>query len=62
MKILEELNVVANNIELFNTAFTHSSYCNENKNTESYERLEYLGDAVLEFIMSEYLYKNTEKK
>ncbi len=58
MKILEDLNVVANDIGLFNTAFTHSSYCNENKNAESYERLEFLGDKVLDFIVSEYLYKN----
>ena len=58
MKILEELNVIPNNINLFYTAFTHTSYCNENKNTESYERLEFLGDKVLDFIVSEYLYKN----
>lgn len=58
MKILEELNVMPNNIELFYTAFTHTSYCNENKNVESYERLEFLGDKVLDFIVSEYLYLN----
>lgn len=58
MKILEKLNVEANNMELFNTAFTHTSYCNENKNVESYERLEFLGDKVLDFVVSEYLYKN----
>ena len=58
MKILEDLNVVPNNMELFNTAFTHTSYCNENKDAESYERLEFLGDKVLDFIVSEYLYKN----
>lgn len=58
MKILEELNIIPNNIELFETAFTHSSYCNENKDTESYERLEFLGDKVLDFIVSEYLYLN----
>lgn len=58
MKILENLNVMPNDIELFNTAFTHTSYCNENKNVESYERLEFLGDKVLDFIVSEYLYKN----
>lgn len=47
-----------NNQELYEQAFTHTSYANEH-NTVSYERLEYLGDAVLELIMSEYLYKNT---
>ena len=59
MKILEELNIQPNNIELFEMAFTHTSYANETS-TNSYERLEYLGDAVLELVMSEYLYKNTE--
>lgn len=58
MKILEELNVIPNDISLYETAFTHSSYCNENKNCESYERLEFLGDKVLDFIVSEYLYLN----
>lgn len=58
MEILKELNVVPNDLNLFETAFTHSSYCNENKDTESYERLEFLGDKVLDFIVSEYLYLN----
>lgn len=61
MKILDDLNIVPNDISLFETAFTHTSYANEN-NIESYERLEYLGDAVLEYIVSEYLYLNTNLK
>lgn len=40
-------------------ALTHTSYANEH-NIESYERLEYLGDAVLELIISDYFYKNTK--
>ena len=59
MKILDELNIKPNDIKLYETAFTHTSYANEN-GVVSYERLEYLGDAVLELVMSEYLYKNTE--
>ena len=58
MKILDDLNIVPNDKNLYETAFTHTSYANEHK-IISYERLEYLGDAVLELIMSEYLYKNT---
>ncbi len=40
------------------TALTHSSYANEcsNKNCESYERLEFLGDSVLGLITSEYIF------
>lgn len=48
------------NIELLVTAFTHRSYINEHKKTASghNERLEFLGDAVLELIVTEYLYNN----
>lgn len=46
---------------LLNIALTHSSYANEH-HTSDYERLEYLGDAVLELVMSEYYYKNSELK
>jgi ribonuclease-3 len=42
------------------TAFTHRSYLNEHKKTaeQHNERLEFLGDAVLELVVTEYLYKN----
>jgi ribonuclease-3 len=45
---------------LFITAFTHRSYLNEHKKTvsEHNERLEFLGDAVLELVVTEYLYKS----
>ena len=59
MKILDKLGIVPNKEKLYIEAFTHTSYSNEHQ-TRNYERLEYLGDAVLELLMSEYLYKNTE--
>ncbi len=54
------LGVVFNNIELLVTAFTHRSYVNEHKKSvrEHNERLEFLGDAVLELVVTEYLYTN----
>lgn len=58
MELLNKLNIKTDNVDLYLTGLTHTSYANEN-DCESYERLEYLGDAVLELIMSEYLYKNT---
>lgn len=60
MEILKKLNIPFTNIEYYEQAFTHTSYANE-YNTVSYERLEYLGDAVLELIISEYLYKTTDE-
>ncbi|EMG27285.1 ribonuclease III [Listeria fleischmannii 1991] len=46
------------NIELLQTAFTHSSYVNEHRheNLKDNERLEFLGDAVLELTVSDYLF------
>ena len=57
--MFESLGIETKNENLYLEAFTHTSYANE-KNVNSYERLEYLGDAVLELIMSEYLYKKTD--
>ncbi len=47
--------------KLMQQAFTHSSYSNEH-HTDNYERLEFLGDAVLELVTSEYFYLNTNLK
>ena len=44
------------NEKLIVRAFTHSSYVNEKKEGEDYERLEFLGDKILDFLVSEYLY------
>lgn len=46
--------------ELLKKALTHTSYAYE-KNIESNEKLEYLGDSILEFITSKYLYFNYPK-
>lgn len=56
----EKLGVAFDNIELLVTAFTHRSYVNEHKKTahEHNERLEFLGDAVLELVTTEYLFSN----
>jgi len=46
------------NKKLFTLAFTHRSYLNEaNEKVESNERLEFLGDSILSFIISTHLYK-----
>lgn len=48
------------NKKLVQTALTHKSYANENK-IQSNEKLEFLGDAILEFVTSKYLYENYKK-
>lgn len=45
---------------LIKTALTHTSYANE-RGVESYERLEFLGDAVLQMLTSRYIYVNYPK-
>lgn len=42
---------------LLNIALTHQSYANDNM-TESYERLEFLGDAIIEFVVTDFVYNN----
>lgn len=55
-----QLDITFNDHELLKQAFTHSSYVNEHrdKNILDNERLEFLGDAVLELGVSQYLYKD----
>ncbi len=60
MKFIKTYNLEGINQELLDEALTHSSYSNEHRNTINYERLEYLGDAVLELFTSEYFYLNTD--
>jgi ribonuclease-3 len=54
------LGVEFKDVELLVTAFTHRSYVNEHRKTVTVhnERLEFLGDAVLELVVTEYLYTN----
>jgi ribonuclease-3 len=56
-KLFNRLGIKPKDLKLFEVALTHSSYTNENMGTH-YERLEFLGDAVLQIIVSEYLYMN----
>lgn len=59
----EKLGFEFNDINLLVTALTHRSYINEHKNTvqEHNERLEFLGDAVLELVSSDFLYRNYDE-
>ena len=57
MKVFNKLDINPTNMNLYMEAVTHSSFTNENPSYPDYERLEFLGDAVLEIHISEYLYK-----
>ena len=57
----EKLNIQFNKEELLQTAITHSSFANE-KHMPFNERLEFLGDAVLEVVISEYLFQKHKEE
>ena len=50
------------NQTLLETALTHSSYANQHKNMEYNEKLEFLGDAVLQLAITEYIYRQFPSK
>ncbi len=56
-KLEESIGYTFKNKELLKTALTHTSYAYEH-NVESNEKLEFLGDSILEFISSIYLFNN----
>ncbi len=59
MDFLSKFGIEIENKDLLLTALTHSSYSNEH-DVVNYERLEFLGDAVLQILMSDYLYNNLD--
>ncbi len=56
LKIQEKIGYTFNDIALLKLALTHSSFINETQRTEHNERLEFLGDAVLELQISQTLF------
>ena len=60
-KFLEVMGIPYKDIHLFKEAFTHPSYTNENKG-KNYERLEFLGDSVLQYYVSKFIYEKYPEK
>ena len=62
--LLKQFDLVFSDETLLETAFTHTSYANEHRllKISHNERLEFLGDAVLQLIISEYLYTKYPKR
>lgn len=61
-ELFTKLNIKPKNLELYKTAFSHSSYANEHRVKADYERLEFLGDAVVDLVLADYLYNNKQEK
>ena len=60
-ELFEKLKIKPNNKDLYLTAFSHSSYANEHRAKQDYERLEFLGDAVVDLVIADYLYSNKKE-
>ena len=57
-ELFKKLDIVPKDLSLYKTAFSHSSYANEHHAKKDYERLEFLGDAVVDLVVADYLYRN----
>ena len=55
-ELFEKLGIKPKDLRLYNTAFLHSSYANEHRAKADYERLEFLGDSVVDLVIADYLY------
>ena len=59
LEFCRQLGITMNNLDILNTALTHTSYAHEAKEQprpEHNERIEFLGDSVLSIIVSTYMY------
>ncbi|MBU5590847.1 ribonuclease III [Clostridium sp. MSJ-4] len=62
LNLEREIQTTFTNKEYLVTAITHSSYANQFKNITYNERLEFLGDSVLQLCITEYLFNNYREK
>lgn len=60
-ELFNRLNIKPKDIRLYITAFSHSSYANEHKAKGDYERLEFLGDSVVDLAIADYLYSHNDE-
>ena len=58
MDVLKRFNIEPNDVSLFEHAFSHSSFVNENRgNHVDYERIEFIGDGVLDLVVAHLIFK-----
>lgn len=61
-ELFNKLNIKPENKEIYDQAFIHTSYAYEHNLNYSYETLEFLGDAIVDLVVSDYLYKEKDFK
>ncbi|WP_338984008.1 ribonuclease III [Spiroplasma endosymbiont of Othius punctulatus] len=57
-ELMASLGIEIKDMDLYDEALTHNSWANETGNSKTYQRLEFLGDAILQMKVSEYLFGN----
>ena len=58
INLLNRLGIKYKNLDIYIEAFTHPTYLNEKQiEGNSYQKLEFLGDAIFEFVVSEYIFE-----
>lgn len=60
-ELFKKINIKPKDLKLYNTAFSHSSYANEHKAKGDYEKLEFLGDSVVDLVIADYLYSHNSE-
>ncbi len=60
-KILEQFGITPQNIDIYYQAFTHQTFANEHRYKLTYQRLEFVGDALIDAAVGIYLFKNYKK-
>ena len=56
-ELIQSLGIDPKDMNLYYQAFTHASYSNEHRGSKSYDRLEFLGDGVLDMVVGDLLYR-----
>lgn len=59
-ELFEKLEIEPKDISVYEQAFIHTSYAYENNLSYSYETLEFLGDAIVDLVVSDYLYREKD--
>lgn len=61
LQFLKKIDIKPDDISLYIQATTHKSFSNQNLSDINYEKLEFLGDSTLGFVVSSYIFKNNPK-
>ncbi len=56
-RALAQFDITPKDISLYEMAFTHASYTNEHLDEQDYDRLEFLGDSILDMVIGDFVYQ-----